>query len=1301
MPYPDLTGAGSINSACSCLVAVKSIRELHQYLSTYLDGPLRRLGFTIANITLSHGSAGQPRLQITDVCIKYSGPYGLVGGAAHGRVQTCKNRPARSLDTTSGPHIRGYFQFWNQLTNWAMNQGMLDKAGLASLMGKVFPQYASADDLQYNQKMLAEVLASFEESASRSGSYIPTALHSLLVSHGSTSSLVTTVPELSGLRDQAPGLGGVGSSDTLFAGLLPILDYIACLALVLPHSPLEKVTIQDHRNIDATPNLRSLLCDYLGRVINYLRGAATDAAVLWAPLIVEEWLQRRCPNHYCAILKASPGSTYSVGKAHALNKSSRPPFPGIVVRIGAHCTAPSPNDCSNAHALRVFIRGAKHRRHLKALNKLFPPTSVTDSRHQTTHLAELLWAYITGGAWAARLPSWTKAPNPHTGLPQSTPHQRCRAVNGVLAHIPVGTNQLACMGMVLAGLGIQHSDLVMDTYLKSGAMWRMPNRQQALLKSVGTYIRKCARGIDGQPITADAVGQLAYYDLLYGRSLQVSDWAAEMANRCNATIHIQRPHLDLEHDADGVRAVWKTDDDNTNPNLMRRDPTFYKSLRRELLDICAPLVTRRNTSEPLDRFYQRRHEWVASGSSAGANLKVSLTRGRLGKGEAIKSLDLKVSKRAWAEGTSLAQVRACLEESNPREVAHASEKYENGKARAIYGVEPMHYVINTYATKGFEERLHLIPGLEKGASGAQACALEQTRANITADTGVECSMLDYADFNRHHTPEAQSAIFEVFARLGERVGADADWIAANRWVANAKRNMYALFPGEKGEKKVLQGMFSGTRSTDLINTLLNLAYFRVANKWLEETVGITPKDLYHVHQGDDVWISNRNTTWARALYYCLNNMGFLFQPTKQMFGTGRGEYLRVLYTQGTARGYLARALSNYLLRPIQNANPMDPIAWARSISDSASLLVRRGMTTLMASAVYYDAIQFWARVRAHPKDHAPLSIPLEYYWTPSVQGGCSAPPPGCTFLPDMAHKLSTPMPQMRSSRQAGQLGVPTGMTDDWLDYVSKQTPRMGYLGNLDLTLNTAGLKESMVLANYGEDVSSLIPERGWATYKTDISKVLPELKAALDRCPNRLDKLVAHAGPDDAVAAAEAWLGYTPTQAKALGPYPYLRAHVDALDRGEVGFPVPAENLRDRLSAIITRSTFKSEATFARVARINRLEALSLILAQADELGRGDGELGALIAPLVATNNEAMLDLLLGGGGDLVPGLRGVMNSGFWQHMMSTWASIIFSVAACQLNQTPLGALVTEARGSTIWLQQCADSAHIARDIMY
>lgn len=160
----------------------------------------------------------------------------------------------------------------------------------------------------------------------------------------------------------------------------------------------------------------------------------------------------------------------------------------------------------------------------------------------------------------------------------------------------------------------------------------------------------------------------------------------------------------------------------------------------------------------------------------------------------------------------------------PSEYAKASEKYENGKSRAIYGVEPFHYAISTYGTERIEDSIRRLTGVEKGLTGA----LWQP--------------LDYSDFNVQHTPHAQAAIFNAAAIVGEQLGFHKDWVRANKWIAGAKFNATFSIPQSDDIHKVVQGMFSGTRNTDLINTLLNRRYLMIARKYVLDWYTIGPLD---------------------------------------------------------------------------------------------------------------------------------------------------------------------------------------------------------------------------------------------------------------------------------------------------------------------------------------------------------------------------------------------------------------------------------------------------------------------------
>lgn len=973
-----------------------------------------------------------------------------------------------------------------------------------------------------------------------------------------------------------------------------------------------------------------------------------DVAVAMPPK-VHNWLQSSQKHLYDAILSHAVLNNATTGsQLHAESKKLQISLPGI--RLKLRSISPAAEDGSICTAWVAYLRAYKHRKHLKALNRLFPAVSAADSRHQTCHLADWVWSYIH---WQ---PTEQEKRADARSRDLGTASQRVRAINGILQWLPVGTPQPLVIGMLMSALTHEESESVTRVYVTSGLLFTDRNLQMRRAKATSIIVRKCGWLPEIGDLTPNQVRALAYYELLFGRLPHVTDWETEILNRCVSTLHIQRPNLSLAQGSgrhicvaglrlNPVQLEWQTDGRNTDPRVMSRDDAFYSDLRDELLKICSPLVTAKNTKEPLDRFFARRHEWIASGSSSGAKTALSPRAS-----SALGADKIKVSKRAWAESITLDQVKKVMYDQLPTEVAHASEKYENGKARAIYGVDPMHYVINTYATKGFEEKLHNIPGLEKGATGAEQASLEYRRAHITSDPNIECSMLDYADFNRHHTPEAQALLFEVFAELGAERGASRDWVKANHWVAKSKRRMYALFPNEDKPRRVYQGMFSGTRSTDLINTLLNLAYFRLAANYVANVAKVHPADLYNVHQGDDVWISNRNPIWARMLYYTLNSMGFLFQESKQMFGQGRGEYLRVLYLNGTGGGYFARAVANYITRPLQQDASLDPLSWARTIREGCSLLSRRGMTLSGLRPTYNNDMSFWARARAHPLDYAPISLPPELLNGPGYRGGLGCPPPrttsGFTAAPGCAH--FPPYPTFTSAVSALKYELPTHMTDDWLDFVSKNSVAV-----LGYAFDREALRATMVDTNYRPDLKALVRDKGWATlkrqwrnYKGSMPRALvSEFSSASLRTVHSFQQALYHAKPCNMVAQKRGLRS-------SLLVWEQHLAHICDQQADRV-FDISRQS--SILHALINKSQFKSETTFARAYHLSRIDAVSMILAQAEEHGYGNNDVAQLVSVMRAHKNEDFLAWMLGESGDIEPGMSDWANVANWQYAQSQY----------------------------------------------
>lgn len=1063
---------------------------------------------------------------------------------------------------------------------------------------------------------------------------------------------------------------------------------------------------------------REIVSSVLSQISNVGRVVTLNRGHLELPIqsdLVRAWLHEHCPllldNVFCDSGIPPSDMQYTLTK-------SLPNLPGgafhinnSLPQVGELCEFNDGGDVhpdsnchlfSGANTKRQFIsytvRQTKHRRFLKILNRLYPPSSAVDNKHLTMHLADFVYHYVQGVGIMGRAHRC-----PIGGA--STPAARLRRVNDILARVPVGTCQQVVIAMLMTCLGHRDGQLIYDNMLASGILWRDVVSQKDALKELGTYVRKTSLDIRGVELSNDQVSSLAYYDLLFGRSAFKTDWEQEIRNRCSHTIHIQHPRDVAPKQGDRMNRGWLSDATLLDPTAMQEDENFYCRLREEIVVIARKLVTRRNTREAFQDFFARRHEWIASGSSSGFSVDVAQPQ----SGAITK---VKGQKRAWAENVTYEHAREALENPNPAEIAHASEKMENGKSRAIYGVEPMHYVINTYATKGFEERLHLVDGLEKGASGSLALRYEKLRAHITADPTKECTMLDYADFNRHHTPRAQKMIFDVFAELGRSVGAHPDWIQANEWVARSKMNMKCFFPGDKVARPVLQGMFSGTRSTDLINTILNLAYFRIAERWVADRLSLTPQSLYHVHQGDDVWITNDNPVWARELYYTLHNMGFLFQENKQMFGSGRGEYLRVLYGQGSGRGYVARAVANFLLRPLQQRMGVDPYAWANTVRDGCSLLMRRGLNVDMAQVLYEDNMGYWARVRAHERDFAPVSLPKDLLYADPLNGGLGTAPPGTTWCGPSLRKVGEP-PRFRSTLNSYPYKLPRHMTEDWIKFVSTKTRKYG---KAPLSFRADALRDSMANENYADVVEQLQREKGWVELKRKMTSYRDALNDAVADCPLHttmvpldLDivgrkrahhrRLVEVRNVADVVQTKL----HFPASMGGVSQHPAWNRHLRSM--ASISHPnMPFQDynqLSSQVNSLIIRSRFKNERRTAQAYGVGLSKALSLIISEMGESGHGNVLVAATLAPYINCHNHSVIELLLCGGGVLAPELGDYVNAGLANYCQQMLMQVLISVNCVQPHLLPEQMVAKSGLVAKSWIENACLSRQVRLDVLY
>jgi len=871
----------------------------------------------------------------------------------------------------------------------------------------------------------------------------------------------------------------------------------------------------------------------------------------------------------------------------------------------------------------IVINRLPKAKHLKLLNRLYPYTTDTDKRHMTVHFADIVHNYLQ------------VASKKVTGAPTIT--KAMSHINWLLRHLSIGQNNIMATSFALASLSDNEHILPITNMLKSGILLLPPSLLVGALKAISTAVRRTALWWDSTTLTPQQQAASCYWEMAFGRSRMRSDWIAEVKNRTIATQHINFPNLLAGHPS------WLKDD----PVFLKEDENFYKNLHKHLLDLAKKLLPVTPVAEGFKDFFGRRSEWIANGAAAGAFV-------------VLKGKKHRVAKRALAEQITAEQAYHWLDQV-PAEIATASEKFENGKARAIYAVDFKHYVINTYATNGFEERLHLIPGFEKGASGLSLYHLERKRQLITTDSTNHCTMLDFADFNRHHTPRAQASIFSAFANIAQARNYHPDFVKANKWVASSKYNMKARFPGSSHLHPIKQGMFSGTRSTDLINTLLNYAYYLTARDFVSDNYSILPIDLYNVHQGDDIWLSNKSKVWAAALYYCMNNMGFIFQGSKQMFGSGRGEYLRVLYIDGLALGYLARAIVNFILRPIQNDILDDAREWAQSTSDSIRVMMRRGLGIAVAHAAYLSSVGFWAVVRSHHMDNKPTRIPWLAIMLPSDSGGLGALPP--SHFPNIATSI-TPLPSRPSfdPHHVEQIHtLPSQMSDDWVAHVSAKYPQ---------AWRSSAVKSQLLQSNY-PDIMRIVGGRS----------VNVRDKAAIAKYR---DSLPAHICNADYFSTLKTHFTYCDNsnftlflrnqlfeQYVATAPkHTLVRSQQDIMPERDVTTELSLTNnwLSDKgdaslacnlLARAIGRSPFKSLAMAATAWGFSRVGALKKLIADYNDSSMVETPDFQLLTRIADDSNSFALDFLEKGALDSYFSATCFVSPNLWNWYMQqarTWA---------------------------------------------
>lgn len=597
-------------------------------------------------------------------------------------------------------------------------------------------------------------------------------------------------------------------------------------------------------------------------------------------------------------------------------------------------------------------------------------------------------------------------------------------VNEVLSLLPVGSYNITVVAFLIHAAGNPVFRKVMNMMIRDKACCMMSKTLHTYFKSVTTALRRTLKWYDGTEAPLELIVCGSYWELCIGRSKNISDWAEERIKRTKMVEPLRLLSEEKERD-----------NDTNNDYLLRLDKVL-DDIMIELISIATKWTT-------WEEFGERRQSWVASGSAGPKYINVD--------GEKVR-----LSKPAYFETVTPKEFNEFLE-SNPAIYASGSEKMEQSKARAIYGTAPLDYAVMSYVIMPLEYQFHNIEGVESSLRGIDEIASVWRRIdNVSNEESVECMMVDYTDFNYQHTLQAQSAVFKAVGKRVSCLYTSSDVVKAAKWCELALLNQYCKFPGDRKYSKITQGMFSGVRGTNFLNTILNVAYFRLASTEVKESFDLEPRDLYNLHSGDDVWISNKDRLWTIAMYNCMKYCGFAFNDAKQLFAQNTGEFLRVWYTKEGARGYLGRAIGSLIQRPIQGSDLLLPGAQASALNDQINLLFRRGLSKQACDILWKNIIPHALTFRINDEEHC--SIPISVAKKRHVDGGLDLGPPLTKAAP--CDKTKSP-PAIDNSENKVAKEIAYHSSDAWIRVMSKEIGESFNAPSIKETLHNANSMGSM------------------------------------------------------------------------------------------------------------------------------------------------------------------------------------------------------------------------------------------------
>jgi hypothetical protein len=659
----------------------------------------------------------------------------------------------------------------------------------------------------------------------------------------------------------------------------------------------------------------------------------------------------------------------------------------------------------------AVVEPFKKRAHIKNLNQLYSYIGVMNQRRSQISVAEAVWMIVKeSNRNGTGLPlKYTWCGERITGL---------RLVNKVLRCFNIGANAAMITGALVACAGLPAQTELWQTLYDMRCYEINCEGLVKLTKMLTMMYRRTRRDVAGDKMTVESMMCATYTTLLAGRAVTPVDYEAELAQRAT-----EIPHY--------IPVYGKHFGDVADQDVER----FYELAHAQMMTLWNCLMRDAMGTKTIHEAAEKRIDWSTHGSSDASKLLID--------GEKV----VRMTKNLAVEQLQKEDIRRTLDRK-PIEVSKCSEKGELGGLRLILAPQDNHYFICTYATEGIENNLWRAEGFEKGLTGLDVLNMESTKVALLAGARTYVSsMTDYVDFNAQHDARTESLLYETQAETAQMLDKQPEYVKAVRWHAESHKNRWIVTP-DGVRHTAPQGLHSGTRATDIGNSLCNQLYIRTyaadllrQMPWLAEHVRkqfpVVTDDTHmvrRVHQGDDAAVFG-NQLLVFLLHQHMVNAGLKFNDFKQLCGP-YGEYLRKFYFADGVAGFPVRSLGALLVKKFESSELHDPAEDITSLTTTISLMVRRGFDVHFGQVMWYHLVDKFRKVRASHWDKQPVNIPMSTVTKSKRLGGLGCAAPGLstddgrpTHGRPPTFELRGRLPKLESKGYA---------TKDWLDSVSRK-----------------------------------------------------------------------------------------------------------------------------------------------------------------------------------------------------------------------------------------------------------------------